>query len=260
MSYVATGFGDPQGFKRYDPASNSWRVLASVPGGRDHALMAAVGDDIYFTGGNTQGVGDQETPGWRYIVAEDRWEAVAGLPWVAQSGAATLGGFAYFASVSGNLYQFNPRTRQTRVIAGDRAAPRDHSQLVAFQGELWLLGGRSVNLPSGTSQVAIFDPATETWRAGPNLAVARAGFAAAASDTMLVVAGGENLAFPYRTLASVEAIAAGANSWTTLPGLPAAVHGTAGAIHGNAFYVLGGSRVAGGTVNSGDVQIYRWTP
>ena len=260
MSYVATGFGDPQGFKRYDPASDSWKILARVPGGRDHALAAAVGGDIYFTGGNTQSVGDEETPGWRYIVAEDRWEAVAQLPWVAQSGAATLGGFAYFGSVSGNVYQFNPRTREARVIAGDRVAPRDHSQLVAFQGELWLIGGRSVSLPSGTSRVSIFDPATETWRAGPSLAVARAGFAAAASDTMLVVAGGENLALPYRTLASVEAIAAGANAWQPLPNLPISVHGTAGAIYGNAFYVLGGSKVAGGILNAGDVQIYRWTP
>jgi N-acetylneuraminic acid mutarotase len=256
MSYLAGGFGDEQGFKRYDPARDSWTILARVPAGRDHALGAAVGGDVYVTGGNANGSGDQETPGWRYVVAENRWESIAGLPWASQSGAATLGGFAYFANFSGAIYQFNPGTRTTRIIDRDASGPRDHSQLVAFQGELWLLGGRQPE----SSRVSIWDPASETWRAGPPMNVARAGFAAASSDALLIVAGGENLTGIVRTLSQVEAIAAGEQRWTDLPALPRSVHGVAGAIHGNSFFALGGSRVAGVAANGGDVQIYRWGP
>lgn len=259
MSYLAGGFGDPLGFKRYDPAANAWTTLASVPGGRDHAIAVAVNGAIYLAGGNPNGGGDQMTPGWRYDVAANRWDPVAELPWVAQSGGAALGGFAYFGTVSGAIVQFNPRTSTTRIVSGDGRAPRDHSQLVAFQGELWVIGGRGPG--TETNRVSIFDPVSETWRVGPPLGVARAGFAAAASDSVLIVAGGELLATtPWRTTSTVEAIAAGASLWMGLAQLPTAVHGTVGAIHGNAFHVLAGSIVAGGVGNPGDVQTYRWGP
>ena len=145
----------------------------------------------------------------------------------------------------------------------DNAAPRDHSQLVAFQGELWMMGGRSGTRTTGL--VSIWDPASETWRAGPSLNTPRAGFAAAASDTPLLVAGGEVLTTdPWRTLNSVEAIAAGvtsgagATTWTVMPPLPNPVHGVPGVIHGNAFYTLGGSTQAGIAANYEGVQILRW--
>ena len=260
MSYLAGGFGDPQGFKRYDPASGAWTILADVPGGRDHAVGLAVDGDIYVTGGYAQGGGDQQAPGWRYVVAHDRWETISELPLAFASGGAVVGGAAYFATVTGAVYQFNPRTRTSRVIASDGRAPRDHSQLVAFQGELWLIGGRLLG-SSETSRVSIFDPASETWRPGPQLATSRAGFAAAASDTLLMVAGGELLSStPWRVTPTVEGIAAGGNAWVSLPRLPTAVHGTVGAIHGNAFHVLAGSLVAGSVGNTGEAQVYRWEP
>jgi N-acetylneuraminic acid mutarotase len=257
MSYVAGGFGEAQGFKRYDPAADAWKILADIPGGRDHAMATVVAGNIHVAGGFARGEGDTQAAGWRYIAARDRWETIAELPRAAASGAATLDGFAYFADDSGTVYQFSNRIRKTRTIAGDGSAPRDHSQLVAFQGELWLIGGRN---PSGeTPRVSIYDPASETWRAGPSINVPRGGFAAAATDRVIVIAGGE-VQNPRRALSSVEAIAAGDNGWSALTDLPIAVHGVGGAIHGNAFFALGGSKLPGGILNGGEVQIYRWGP
>src|SRR5688572_20679950 len=123
-----------------------------------------------------------------------------------RGGAATLGGFAYFADIQGNLVQFDPRTRTTRTIPkAPGNIPRDHSQLVAFQDELWMIGGRQ-SLVGQTANVSIYDPASETWRLGPPIAVARAGFAAAASRDLLFVAGGELLTPPFSVLSSVEVI------------------------------------------------------
>ncbi|HEX5635083.1 MAG TPA: hypothetical protein VFX50_17690, partial [Gemmatimonadales bacterium] len=136
--------------------------------------------------------------------------------------------------------------------------PRDHSQLVEFQGELWLIGGRQVNVRE-TVRVSIYDPASETWRLGPNLGLARAGFAAASTRELLIVAGGELLCCqPWRVLPSVEAIAAGENQWRALPDLPTPLHGFGGIIHGNAFYTVGGTVVAGAVTNAGIVQVLRW--
>ena len=258
-SYVAGGFGNPQAFYRFDAAAGSWRSLAPVPGGRDHPLAAAVGGDILFTGGYSQAVGDQGTSGWRYSIAQDRWTAEPELPWVAASSAALLGGFLYFGSISGDVFQYNPRTKASRTIVSPRNVSRDHSQLVAFQGELWMIGGRGGSPFMETARVAIFDPASETWREGPPLNVARAGFAAAANDSLLIVAGGEALsAQPFHTIPSMEAIVPGAESWTRLPDLPVGLHGVPGALHGNAFYLMGGSGIASTASNVSDVRVYRW--
>ena len=165
--YMAGGFGNTRGFKRFNAQSGTWTVLTEAPAGRDHSLAAAVGDSIYVTGGNHNGGGDHSSWGWRYAIAEDRWEAIPTLPAVTQAGGAALAGFAYFGDVNGNLTQFDPRTRTTRQIpAAAGAVPRDHSQLVEFQGELWLIGGRQVNVRE-TVRVSIYDPASETWRPGP---------------------------------------------------------------------------------------------
>jgi N-acetylneuraminic acid mutarotase len=253
-----SGFGDVRGFKCYDIATNAWSSRAAVPVSRDHAEAVNLGTEVLFTGGYLTDLdGPQNIVGWRYRVAEDRWEAVPQLPDISASSGAVLAGFAYFTGVSGSLYQVNPRSLAIRAIPGDNTAARDHSQLVAFQGELWLMGGRDVR-GVATARVSIFDPASETWRVGPTLGSARSGFAAAASDTTIVVAGGERLDAPPRTLADVEAIVAGDGAWNSLPPLPFAMHGFGGALQGKAFYTLGGSRVAGGTANEGQVQIYRW--
>ncbi|MBZ0248254.1 MAG: hypothetical protein K8F93_01235, partial [Burkholderiales bacterium] len=59
---------------------------------------------------------------------------------------------------------------------------------------------------------------------------------------------------------AAEAIAAGDAAWTPIPAPPVAVHGVGGAIHGNAFHLIGGSRVAATAVNTGTVQVYRFGP
>jgi hypothetical protein len=255
--YMAGGIGSPQlrGFKRYDVDTNQWTVLPQTPAGRDHGLAAAIGDSIYVTGGNHNGPGDHSSNGWRYVIPENRWEAITQLPGVTQAAGAALAGFAYFSDIQGNLVQFDPRTRTTRNIpkpAGNIG--RDHSQLVAFQGELWLIGGRQPQ----TATVRIYDPASETWRAGPSLANARAGFAAAASSTHLFVAGGEILIPPFSVLSSVEAIAAGGSGWQAMPNLPVGLHGFGAIATGNTFTTVGGSTVAAEQVNPGIVFTLRW--
>lgn len=252
-AYLAGGFNDPQSFQRYDAAANAWTVLPSLPGGRDHAESSAIAGAVYVAGGNANGGGDQSSSGWRYIVADNRWESVPQLPSPIAGSAATLAGYLWFAAQDGSLLQFDPRTGATRTIPGDNRAPRDHARLVAFAGELWLIGGRSST--EDTPRVSIFDPASETWRAGPSLRVPRAATAAAASDTLLLVAGGEILQGSPRTSSAIEAIAAGESAWQDLSSLPTAVQGANAMIYANALHVVGGSTLAGGIQNPGTVQV-----
>jgi hypothetical protein len=146
----------------------------------------------------------------------------------------------------------------SRQIVGQRSVPRDHAQLIAFQGELWMIAGRGGTPFIETPRVAIFDPASETWREGPGI-MPRAGFAAAATESVIIIAGGEALSStPFRVIPTVEAFVAGSSAWTPLPNVPRPVHGVPGAIHGNAFYMMGGSGQAGVATNVSEVQVYRW--
>jgi hypothetical protein len=61
-------------------------------------------------------------------------------------------------------------------------------------------------------------------------------------------------------LNSAEAIVPGAQQWASIPAMPAAVHGVGGILYKNAFYAIGGSLLAGGVLNQGDVQVFRWGP
>jgi len=259
-AWIAGGLSTPTVVKSYDLDADAWSVAADLPGGRDHALGVAFGGNVYVAGGNrTTPEGEQSVPGWRYYPAENRWEDVPQLPDVAQSAATTLNGYAYFGSPGGTIVQLNTRTLASRRIPPDPIIARDHSQLVAFQGELWMMGGRDGNGVEH-ARVSIFDPASETWRAGPLLQNSRAGFAAAASSTLLMVAGGERIAGQKGVLNSAEAIVPGAQFWTALPTMPIAAHGVVGVLYKNAFFTLGGSLQAATELNHGDVQVFRWGP
>ncbi|MCM2327078.1 MAG: hypothetical protein NDI88_04240 [Lysobacter sp.] len=257
---VAGGYIAQRDVQCFDAAASRWTTLPPLPAGRDHAAAVAFEGELLVTGGNRDGLNSGDTVnGWRYRFAGGSWEPLPQLPDVTASSAAVLDGFAYFADRGGDLHQVNPVTLQSRVIGGDRVVARDHSQLVAFQGELWLIGGRNA-LGSTFATVSIFDPASETWRAGPGLGARRSGFAAAGSPTHLFVAGGERLGSPMTVIGSAEAIAAGEGAWTAIPSPPVAVHGVGGAVHGSAFHLYGGSGMAGMAVNTGDVQIYSFAP
>jgi hypothetical protein len=252
-SCIAGGFPARNAFQCYDAQANSWTTLPALPAGRDHGEAFFHEGAYHFTGGDGE-AGD--APGWRFDFTANRWSPVAELPPIYASGAAMLGGYVYFGG-AGGMVQYDPKARRSRNVAGDGRA-RDHSQLVAFQGEIWMMGGRNV---AGVAHplVSIWDPASETWRSGPQLLARRAGFAAAATATTIFLTGGELLdTTPRVVLNNAEAISAGDASWTALPPIPNAVHGVGGAIHGNAFYAIGGSRSAGTAVNFGEMQVYRF--
>ena len=236
--YVTGGFGDPRGFKRYDEASNSWTELADLPAGRDHMSAFHFEGFIYYTGGAPQGGGIDGVRGFRYDIANNRWENVDEMPANYGSQAAVLNGRAYMSDVDGVLYEFDPRRRVTRTIPAPNDRQRDHGQVIAFLGEIWVMGGRAPE----TNTVAIFDPVTERWRFGPPMGRAHAGFAAATSGDLIYAAGGEIISTqPFRIEPVFEVYTAGQQFWRNQGNMPVALHGLPGAMIGNRFYIISGA-------------------
>jgi hypothetical protein len=84
----------------------------------------------------------------------------------------------------------------------------------------------------------IYDPATDSWSAGPPLPTARSGLAYALYRNLILVLGGE---LPPNTFAANEAYDAKAKSWRSLAPMPGGRHGTAAAVVGGGVYLAAGS-------------------
>lgn len=241
--YVVGGYSGRRTFQRFDFATGTWTRLADLPAGRDHAMAQSVAGAVYAFGGYLP-LGVDDAPLFKYDVASNTWASVTGVPYASASGSAFLNGRFYVGDADGDLFEFEPATGNSRLIPAFDATERDHSQVVAFLGEIWMIGGRS--LPTfEQSRVTIYNPVTGEWRTGPSLREARAGFAASVLGNRIVVAGGERV---YRTprlvITSMESIAAGSNAWTLGAPTPVAVHGVPGVVHAGRWYLPGGSTVA----------------
>ncbi|MCC7358360.1 MAG: hypothetical protein IT317_02725 [Anaerolineales bacterium] len=106
----------------------------------------------------------------------------------------------------------------------------------------------------------IYDPASDTWRVGPDMRFPRAGFAAAVAGDRLYVAGGELLSvFPEQVVTTVAMFDFAANRWVETFDLSDGhgLYGVSGAGVGEVFYLVGGSRQPGVVDPQGTVWAYR---
>lgn len=254
--YAGGGYGDNRGFKRYDAPTNRWTVLAPLPGGRHHLAMFADRGSVYAVGGQPIGGGDGTSSAFRYDIAADTWHTANELSVTYGSQAAMLNGRAYVGRGDGTLEEYDPRQRTKRLIRAPDMIERDHAQVIEFLGEIWVIGGRTPDQRT----TAIYDPASETWRAGPSFLHARGGFAAAAVGEQIVISGGEYLqGFTMNVLDRTEVYAAGDTRWRDGPPLPQAVHGVPGASVGGRFYVISGS-TRGGLASGATGRVFSWQP
>ncbi len=239
--YALGGGGDPRGFKRYDPASTSWTRLPDMPSGRNHHVAFAVDGGVFFSGGAVDAPAASE--GYRYDIAAQRWDPRPEIIYTYGSQAAVLNGRAYIGDLNGGLKEYDTVHRAIREISPHPAKrERDHSQVLAYLGEIWMISGRAPE----TRSVVIYDPVSERWRDGPSIARGRGGFAAAVVGEQIVIAGGEVLASGRAVLeSSSEIYTAGGNAWALGPNLPVPVHGVPGAALNGRFYVVSGSTKAG---------------
>ena len=184
--------------RQYDPITDTLTVIATdpwpgnvggtvLPGG-----AAVVNNVLYVFGGFNIGVG-MTSQIWKFdpaLAAGTRWSLVpATLP--APRGyipAAASGGFIYLAGgsefVAPNLVdstqslRFDPATNAVTAIAPiPRATGETTAVAHPFDNTIWVLGGGRT-APNPSTQVNVYDPATNTWSTAPPMNTARRNFAA----------------------------------------------------------------------------------
>ena len=201
----------------FNPATDSWKPLAPLPGKRGAAIAAEVGGKIYVIGGATTMEGSKD-------------------PFFTAFGPAR---------VLGTNEVYDPATNKWES-RNPMSVPRNHAFSGVVNGKIYVIGGRTghgfILSATNTNVVEEYDPTSNMWSIPKErMPTARSGGASGTDGRRIYVAGGEvtttELVGAFR---AVEAYEPATNSWITLPSMPMPRHGMAGAVIGNRFHLVSG--------------------
>ena len=194
----------------YDIATNSWTAGAPMPDVRFEMSGGLWNGKIILVGGYaSQAVGSVRSQTWEYDPTANSWNTSrAALPEaVGGAGNGIINGHLIVAGGSNTA-----SNNRTTVFDYDIAANSWTTRLplptgvnvpgsAVVRGRLWVFGGGNVNAPSGnappaagpaftTSVTQIFDPAGNSWTAGPALGQSRTYLAGTAVGDSVLALGG----------------------------------------------------------------------
>ena len=201
----------------YDPAADSWKSLAPLPGKRGAAVAVEVGGKIYVIGGVTTVEGSKD-PFFTFLGP---------------------------CKVLSTNDVYDPATNKWESRK-PMAVPRNHAFAGAVNGKIYVIGGRTghgfILSATNTDVVEEYNPVADMWSAPKErMPTARSGGGWGTDGRRIYVAGGEvttkELVGAFR---AIEAYEPATNSWTTLPSMPMPRHGVAGAVIGNRFHLVSG--------------------
>jgi DNA-binding CsgD family transcriptional regulator len=207
----------------YDLTVNSWRTVAALPQPTSNLAAAVLDGAIYVAGGNhaSPAGGEPVFSGelWRYTPEDDAWEEVGALP-APVAGAALaaddnslylVGGWDGQA-VRDEIWSLTPGADEGDAarwqLVGRLDGGRAFLGATVRDGLLYVVGGFD-----GQRELAradALDLATGTWRALPDMAQARSGFALADDGVALFALGGGWI----EPVNALERFDPAANVWT----------------------------------------------
>jgi len=186
---------------RYDPSSDTWARVASMPTDR-YGAAAVTGLDgkIYVIGG-----------------------------WSTRSNTALT-----------TMEAYSPGTNSWKVLASMHAARQSPGAAMDNSGRIYAIGGYNTSRGYLRS-VERYDPTTNVWVIVHALREARAGLVAVTgADGRIYAMGGYNPAFAYPYRRTVEVFTPFGNLWRPVPAMPVARANFAAARIGPKIYALGG--------------------
>jgi N-acetylneuraminic acid mutarotase len=229
----------------YDPASNSWTALPSMPGDFTAAATGLDGKIYAMADGpydNSAAVYDPRTNLWTGIASTpfSIYDAVAlGGP---DGRIYLIGGFEVggYDAKSPDVFAYDPHANTWTRVAQLLQGTQHEAGAVGPDGRLYIFGGYDANGPYDASAVQVYDTHTNTWSYAAPMPGARSGMAAATgADGRIYVFGG--LDSYSDTMNVVEVYDPRTNAWAELPALPTARAGLGAALGSDGrIYVIGG--------------------
>lgn len=194
----------------YDPATDTWSALPSMPTARGGATAQVVGGQVYVAGGMT-GDGASTAVVERLDLATGTWHPAPSLSTPRDNPGSAV--------VDGVLYVLGGRTR---LASGQTPAPT--------------LASVEALTPGG-------------WAARASMPTARRTMATGVLDGLVVAVGGEARpdGLPFD---AVEVYDPTTDEWSSLRRVPTARHGAAAGVIGDRLHVAGGGQFAGAAASA----------
>lgn len=238
----------------YDPATDLWRTLASVPMGANHTGIAVLNGKIYVGGGFLGRAHMTSTDRFfAYDPATDRWQELArlssprGAPaFIAVGGKIhAIGGRVVNSDGAVGMHEiYDPATNRWSPAAA-LPTPRDHVGIAVVDGRIHVYVGRKTDaVISNVGLHDVYDPATDRWTPAPPMPIPVSSGTFARYRGMLFYLGGE-CTDDNKTFALNEAFDPKTNHWIAFAGMPVAHHAQAAAAAGDKLYMIGGSTGCG---------------
>jgi hypothetical protein len=264
----------------YDPATNTWQMLASIPEGKSmtHQGVVQVDNTVWFIGGRVgKHPGPVTSETWIYNFNTNAWSPGPSLKDPASGsllkwgggGAALIGRTLHvFGGFVGNACSndqdkyhltLNVDTWLTTGVAAwknDRSplpVKRCHLACVVLGGKIYALGGQSGHDcgDQDLNVAHVYNPATDSWKQLPNLSAPRshAEGAVFAMDGKLYIVAGQQLYSKNTNKVTVYDPSAnsGFGQWSDhlSLSLPFAYEGVSAKVIGNTFiYSHGGKGIS----------------
>jgi len=202
----------------YDPPTDGWRKLASMPTPRGAGAAAVVGGKLYVIGG-------------------------AGP--VAGASDPTIRPRQPQRSV-GSVEEYDPATNTWRARAS-MPNPCNHMGCEAVDGKIYAIGGRLsgafiIGYPGNVNLVQVYDPVADAWVTKSPMPTARSGLNTTTVNGIIYAAGGEVQTSDYlAAFRAFEAYDPASDTWWQLPAMLLPRHEAIMAAIGNKIHVAGGS-------------------
>jgi N-acetylneuraminic acid mutarotase len=238
--------------QEFDPATGHWRDLASLPQGASHLGVTTMNGKIYVAGGF--GWAAHRNPIDQFLAydpATDHWQILARLSsprgavgLVAFGGKIhAIGGHEADQKVVGTHEVFDPATGKWTPAAPLPTA-RDHlGNIIAIDGKLHVLGGRTTNFAGDSVALHdVYDPTTDKWASAAPLPAPRSEGGVAYYRGLILYFGGDcNDPKADGAFDDLQAYEPTTDSWKPLAKAPIGLHGPGTAVVGDAVYFIGGN-------------------
>lgn len=226
----------------YDPATNVWLHLPSLPSGRKTPVADQIGGKIVVSTGNGGGPSSTTWVG----TLPDRWETGATMPLsLGEVAGGIIGNQAYIVGEGNNAtlgYNLSTNTWRSASALAQRPFVGHHHTAEIVNGELYLFGG----LNKGAGKVQIYSPTTNAWRLGADMPFPAGSSNSALIGSKVYVAGG---IVGRMTTALAAVYDPATNTWASIAPMPQGRNHAAAATDGSRLYVFGGRGAGSGDDN-----------
>ncbi|MEA4971873.1 MAG: kelch repeat-containing protein [Candidatus Metalachnospira sp.] len=220
----------------YDPSTNAWTTLASMPIALlDYLQTEAIDGKIYAIGG--WGISDDipVTSTEVYDPSTDAWTVLAPMSVNLADDFKTevINGKIY---AIGNIHDgtctlstevYDPSTDTWTILASIPIDCKDF-QTEVVDGKIYVIGGHGGSIwhisdINSLSSTEVYDPPTDTWTTLAPMTTSRYGFETEVIDGKIYAIGGWNVSAgdsKGKSLSSTEVYNPSTNTWTTLASMP----------------------------------------